>query len=198
VVAVADPTDALTGPGLGPRAEPPGPAPGRWPLVAVAVGLGCLGLAVLLWPGSSLGQRADQARAATTAAEANAGALASQVAAARAATAASVQAAEAARDEAERLEQQRRDLLDAEQAAGQAEDAALVGLQAVIASADAVVRAQNDAVALANRGDAAGERAVLRSQAVPAVDRLQADVAAMAPLLEPLRAAVAELAGQLP
>lgn|GEM_PF-6029930 len=192
MVAVADAPDDLTG-----AAAPPGRT-SRGLVVAAAAGLACLGLAVLLWPGADLHARIEQTRQQARADRELLGTLQAQRDEALAAARASQQAARAAREEADSLDARRAGLAETQEAVRRAEAEVLGRLQAVVAATDAVVTAQNEAVARSNQGDQAAEEQILRSRAIPAVEQLRAAVAAVQPTLQPLRADTAELGGQLP
>lgn len=165
---------------------------------AAAAGAALLALAAVVWPSGSLEERTLDARTeAASAQEAASAAL--QAASAAEAEEAQAEAEERrARGESEESAAAAAALTSARDRVEQAERAVLVALATSFSAADDVVGAQNTAVEQGNRGNDAGERAVITGEAVPALDDYRDALAAAEAALAELRTAVVAVQQELP
>lgn len=172
--------------------------PWRRPAVIAGVGVACLVAAVLVWPSADLADRLEQARAQAIAAR---DALSEQEQVRRAAEQSreeSIAARDAALERLDTIDAEREELALAEEVVQDAEDTVLEALSESFTAADAVVAAQNDAVARGNAGDSLGEQAVIAAEAVPAVREYRQALAAADAGLADVGSSVAGLLEVLP
>lgn len=184
---------------VSPEETPDGaPLTRRVTVAAAAGGVALLALAAAVWPSGTLEQRTLDARVEAVSAQDQAAAAVQAAADAEAAESRAEAEEHEARAEAEQAADAAATLTSARDRVEQAERAVLVALATSFSAADDVVGAQNTAVDQGNRGNTSGERAVITTEAVPALEDYRDSLAAAESALAELRTAVVALQQELP